>query len=202
MEKSKFIKFNYNPWKARTGDCAIRAIVAATGLDYRVVCQRLGVSWKNGKGLIRDTGIDLERVKTVFGSYFDIIEDFTENLNFVPDEFKDSPENDMMNAFDLEYDIDGVSSGMTLNEFVNDFRNQGAFIVSCEGNPNASNPVARKGGHLIYVRCLPKYKQGFIDTWDSGEMLVDAYMRVVKREPLSSPYHWKYDKEKHEFILK
>jgi hypothetical protein len=29
----------------------------------------------------------------------------------------------MMNAFDLEYDIDGVSSGMTLNEFVNDFRN-------------------------------------------------------------------------------
>ena len=38
MENSKFIKFNYNPWKARTGDCAIRAIVAATGLDYRVVC--------------------------------------------------------------------------------------------------------------------------------------------------------------------
>ena len=33
-------------------------------------------------------------------------------------------------------------------------------------------------------------------------MLVDAYMRVVKREPLSSPYHWKFDKEKHAFILK
>jgi hypothetical protein len=39
----------------------------------------------------------------------------------VPDEFKDSPENDMMNDFDIENGIDGVSSGMTLNEFVNDY---------------------------------------------------------------------------------
>lgn len=201
MERSNFIKFNYNPWKVRTGDCAIRAIVGATGLDYRIVCKRLGVSWKNGKGLIRDTGIDLEKVKQTFGSYFDIIEDFTENLNFVPDEFKDSPENDMMNDFDIENGIDGVSSGMTLNEFVNDYQNQGSFIVSCEGNPNAKSPACRKGGHLVYVRCLPNYKQGFIDIWDSGEMLVDAYMRVIKREPMSSPLHWKYDKEKHEFII-
>ena len=56
-----------------------------------------------------------------FKSYFDIIEDFTENLNFVPDEFKDSPENAMMDDFDLENGIDGVSSGMTLNEFVTDY---------------------------------------------------------------------------------
>ena len=201
MTNPKFIKFNYNPWKARTGDCAIRAIVGATGLDYRVVCKRLGVAWQNGKGLIRDTGIDLEQVKIAFKSYFDIIEDFTENLNFVPDEFKDSPENAMMDDFDLENGIDGVSSGMTLNEFVTDYQNQGSFIVSCEGNPNAISPVCRKGGHLIYVRCIPGHKQGFIDTWDSGEMLVDAYMRVVKREPISSPSHWKYDKQNKKFIL-
>ena len=32
-------------------------------------------------------------------------------------------------------------------------------------------------------------------------MLVDAYMRVIKKEPANSPLHWKYDKEKHEFIV-
>ena len=202
MTNTKLLRFNFNPWKARTGDCAIRAIVGATGLDYRVVCKRLGGAWKNGTGLLRDTGIDLKRVKNTFMPYFDIIEDFTENLNFVPDEFKDSPENAMMDDFDLEYGIDGVSSGMTLNEFVTDYKNQGEFVVSCEGNPNAIDPVCRKGGHLVYVRCLSKYnRQGFVDTWDSGEMLVDAYMRVVKREPASSPYHYKYDKENKQFIV-
>jgi hypothetical protein len=54
------------------------------------VCKRLGVAWKYGKGLIRDTGIYLDDVKRVFGKYFDIIEDFTDNYAFVPDEFKDS----------------------------------------------------------------------------------------------------------------
>jgi hypothetical protein len=90
---SYLIKFNYNPWKVSTGDCAIRAIVAATGLDYRVVCKKLGVSWKNGKGLIRDSGINLDLIKNKFNNYFDIVEDFTEDLNFVPDEFKNSSEN-------------------------------------------------------------------------------------------------------------
>lgn len=87
-----WIFINYNPWKARRPDCAIRAIVAATGLDYRVVCKRLGVSWKNGIGLIRDTGIDLEDIKHKFNDYFDIIEDFNEDFSFVPDEYKDSKE--------------------------------------------------------------------------------------------------------------
>lgn len=32
---------NFNPWKAHIGDCAIRAIAAATGLDYRIVCKKL-----------------------------------------------------------------------------------------------------------------------------------------------------------------
>lgn len=199
---SYLIRFNYNPWKARTGDCAIRAIVAATGLDYREVCRRLGVSWKNGKGLIRDTGIDLEDVKRVFNEYFDIIEDYSENFNFVPDEFKDSYEDDEMRMFDLQNGIDLDSSGITLHEFVEEFKNQGSFIVSCVGNPNAKDPKCRNGGHLVYVNCLPNSKkQGFIDSWDSSEMLVDAYMRVKKREPMNSPLHWKYDKENHAFIL-
>jgi len=60
MARSYWMNFNYNPWKAHVGDCAIRAVVAATGLDYREVCKRLHVSYARGKGLRRDTGIDLD----------------------------------------------------------------------------------------------------------------------------------------------
>jgi len=56
----KLIKFNFNAWGQNISDCAIRAVVAATGLDYREVCKRFGVSYKKRKGLIRDTGIDLD----------------------------------------------------------------------------------------------------------------------------------------------
>lgn len=52
-------RFNFNPWKAHVGDCAIRAVCAAIGMRYELVCKEFGVSWKRGKGLIRDTGIDL-----------------------------------------------------------------------------------------------------------------------------------------------
>jgi len=65
--------FSYNPWGARINDCAIRAIVAAIGMRYELVCKELGVSWKRGKGLIRDTGIDLDKIKSTFDSYFDIV---------------------------------------------------------------------------------------------------------------------------------
>lgn len=87
---SKWINFNFNPWNARAPDCAIRAVSAATGLDYREVCKRLGVSWKKDKGLVRDSGIDLNDVEYVFDEYFDIIEDYYDNYNFVPDEYKDT----------------------------------------------------------------------------------------------------------------
>lgn len=201
MKSQYWIKFNYNPWKAKIGDCAIRSIVAATGLDYREVCKRLGVAWKYGKGLIRDTGIDLEDVKRVFGKYFDIIEDFTDNYAFVPDEFKDSQEDDELRTLELQYGITDDSSGITLKEFIDQFENQGAFLVSCIGNPNATNTNARSGGHLVYVQCIPGKRHGFIDSWDSSEMLVDAYMRVIKKEPFDSPLHWKYDHENHKFIV-
>lgn len=161
MDKNPYwIKINFNPWKKNIDDCAIRSISAATGLDYREVCKRLGVAWKNNYGLIRKTGIDLEDAKRVFGEYFDIIEDFEENLNFVPDEFKDSPENDELIAFDLNNDITGDSSGITLEDFVRDYRNQGAFLVGCVSNPNAKNKIARReGGHLVYVNCSPRAKR-------------------------------------------
>lgn len=196
------IKFNFNPWKANVGDCAIRAIVAATGLDYRAVCKQLGVSYKKGRGLIRDTGIDLQEIEIVFSDYFDIIEDFYDNNEFVPDEMRGSKEDLELAKFDLLNDIDAVSR-TTLNEFIEMYRGNGTFLVSLDRNPEAKNVSARReGGHIVCVKCNPRLKkQGFIDTWDSGEMLVDAYMRVAKTEPKDSPLHWKYDREKHQFIV-
>ena len=197
----RWINFNFNPWKKNISDCAIRAVVAATGLDYRAVCKRFGVSYVKGKGLRRDTGIDLDDIEEKFAEYFDIIEDYYDNFAFVPDEFKDSPENDELQRFELQNDIDSVS-GNTLNDFCDQYAGQGTFLVSLEGNPKSANVVARKGGHIVCVKLNNNAKrQGFIDTWDSGDMRVDAYMRVVKTEPKDSPLHWKYDNEQHKFIV-
>ena len=85
-----WINFNFNCYGKNIDDCAIRAVVAATGLDYREVCKRFGVSYVKGKGLRRSTGIGLDVIEEKFGEYCDIVEDYYDNYDFVPDEFKDS----------------------------------------------------------------------------------------------------------------
>lgn len=197
----KFICFNFNPWGKIAPDCSIRAISAATGLDYREICKKFGFSYKNGYGMIRQSGVNLTDIKHVFNEYFDIVEDFYDNYNFVPDEYKDSIEASQMDFIDSTLDVNAVT-GITLNEFIDMFRNRGTFLVSVTGNPKAKNPNARTGGHIVCANCSPiNKKQGFIDIWDSGEMLVDAYMRIKKVEPMNSPKHWRYDREKHRFIV-
>lgn len=191
---------NFNPWGAHVGDCAIRAISAATGLDYREVCKRLHVSYKNGKGLMRDSGISLGMIESTFGQYFDIIEDFYDNYDFVPPEMEGSPEADEMNMFDAANGI-GAESNVTLEEFMDQFQGQGVFLVSLVGNPDASNPAVKSGGHIVCARCAKGKTQCFIDTFDSHEMFVDAYMRLAKPEPASSPFHWRYDMAKKKFVL-
>lgn len=197
------VNFNFNPWKQRINDCAIRAVSGATGLDYREVCKRFGVSYKNGKGLIRGTGIDLNDIEEVFDEYFDVVEDYYDNYDFVPDEFKGSDEDLEMKRFEAMNDIDAVSK-TTLNDFCEEFAGQGKFLVSGVSNPNAKDPIIRNKnfGHIVYVNLSKNAKHpGFVDIGDSGEMLVDAYMRVAKTEPKDSPKHWKYDYENHKFIL-
>lgn len=191
---------NFNPWGAHVGDCAIRGISAATGLDYRVVCKMLHVSYKNGQGLIRDTGIDLNDIEQVFSEYFDIVEDFYDNTEFVPPEMVGSPEALELDAFDSANGIEAPSK-TTLEEFIYTFKNQGVFLVSLVGNPNAQRPVCRKGGHIVCVRCVQGKPHCFIDTFSSHEMFVDAYMRVARMEPTSSSLHWKYDFQNKKFIL-
>ena len=97
----KHFNFNYNPWGLHISDCAIRAIAAATGLDYRAVCNMLKYKWKNGYGLLRDSGASMQKIKQVFNDYFDIIEDFYDNFTFVPDEFKGSKEVEDLKQFEI-----------------------------------------------------------------------------------------------------
>lgn len=184
--------FSFNPWKARVGDCAIRAICAAIGLRYELVCKELGVSWKRGKGLIRDTGIDLELIKSKFDEYFDKVEDYAEEL---PPELLDDPAFTRAQVLDAALGVDEETAGITLAEFLELYRGQGTFLVGLEGNPDAKNPNARKGGHIVCAKCF-KGKQPFaIDSWSSEEMTVDSFMRVKKTIPKDDPRHWVWDAE-------
>ena len=199
----KMIVFNFNPWKKHLQDCAIRAISGATGLSYKEVCKKLGVSFKNGYGLIRDNGIDLDVIEEKFSDYFDIVEDYYDNHDFVPDEYVGSKEDASMRKFEELNGINAISK-TTLNDFCDEFAGQGRFLVGLVGNPEAENKAVRnhKDGHIVYVNLDRRSKrQGFVDIYDAGEMLVDSYMRVAKREPKDSPKHWKYDFDRHEFIV-
>ena len=197
-----WIKFNFNPWNANISDCAIRAVAGATGLDYREICTKLKMKWKNGRGLIRDTGISIDDIKQTFDPYFDIVEDFYENYDFVPDEYKNTIYSKQIDDLDKSMGIDAISK-TTLDDFINEYKNQGIFIVGLVGNPDAKDYAYRSkdSGHFVCVKCIPGKKQGFIDTFDCGKMLVDSFMRVKRREPLSSPKHWRYDREQHKFIV-
>lgn len=198
-----WIKTNYNPWKVNTiGDCAIRAVSAAIGMSYKEVCKTLGVSYVIGRGLRRNTGIDLNDIKKKFSDYFGAIEDFTEDLQFVPPEKKGSIENAEMMAFDNANGIDDLTSGLTLNDFCRLYINTGTYLVSLLGDPTSTDPYIKNGGHIVCaVLSQNRKKKGFIDTWDSGNMKVDCIMEVVKKIPIDSPLHWKYDYATKRFIV-
>lgn len=185
--------FNFNPFKARTGDCAIRAICAAIGMRYELVCKELGVSWKRGKGLIRDTGIDLERIKEVFDEYFDVVEDYSEEL---PPEMMENPAFAQAKFMDAALGIEDNSAGITLAEFLELYAGQGKFLVGLVPNPNAKNLACKRdGGHIVCAKCF-RGKEGFaIDSWNSSEMLVDSFMRIRKSIPKDDPRHWVWDSE-------
>lgn len=61
----------------------------------------LGYAWKNGYGLTRKSGASMTKIKRVFDSYFDVIEDFYDNFTFVPDEFKGSQEVEDIKQFEI-----------------------------------------------------------------------------------------------------
>ena len=201
-DNPKRLNFNFNIWNKHIPDCAIRAISAATGLDYRAVCQMLGYAWKNNYGLIRQSGSSMNHINNVFKDYFDVVENFFENFTFVPDEFKGTKQAEEIDDFERQHGLKTAGSGITLNEFIDLFAGQGTFLVQLVENPDSQDPKCRGSeSHLVCVKCNPKFKQGFIEYWDCGDMLVYSWMRVKKFEPVDSPRHWRYDREKHKFII-
>ena len=175
-----FKRFNFNPWKQRIGDCAIRSTSIALNMSYVAVCNAFHVKWKNGYGLVRDTGIDLDQIKNTFGDYFGNVTDFSEEL---PMELQ--TKDDEMTKFDLANGIDSSSSGITVNEFVDMFQNEGRFLVGCLS-------PKKKEGHIVYVNADKKY---FIDTFDCGNFIVDSWMQIEKVVPKEDPRRLKLAKD-------
>ncbi len=187
MSTQNYFKYaNFNPWNKFIGDCAIRAITAATYMSYTEVCRRLGVAWKTGLGLIRDSGIELDDIKEKFDEYFDVVQDFIDDQLFVPDEFRDTYQAKMADDIDAELGLES-RSGITLAEFMEVYSGQGVFLVGLTGNPTAAKRAARDGGHIVAVYLNPGKTHLFLDTWDSHEMYVDSYMRVAKQVKPGDP---------------
>jgi len=197
MQRIKWYRVNFNPWQKNIDDCAIRAVSAATGLNYKEVCKKFKIKYKNGYGIVRQTGVDIDYIHSIFNEYFDVVEDYYENNMFIPDEMSQE-DIDLIGALD-----DGsLASGMTLNDFIDMFEGQGVFLVGLQENLKAKSENARHGGHIVCANLNKSNRTPcFYDTWNSGEMLVDMYMRVKRREPKDSPKHYKYDKATHRIVI-
>jgi hypothetical protein len=143
-------------------------------MPYVDVCRKLGVSFKNGHGLIRDSGIYLQKIKDAFDEYFDVVVDFGEEL---PPEDVPEIDYDTSHLFDddEEYmDSPNENSEMSLAEWMVLNKGLGLFIVGLH------NPTNGVDGHLV---CASTLSMKFFDTWDCSDWKVDAWMRVRKRLP-------------------
>lgn len=156
-------------------------------MSYPQVCKALGVSFKRGFGLIRDTGIDLEDIKARFNDYFGSITDFNEE---VPEELVGM--DDEAARIDAALGIDSSTSGITLEEFIMMFENEGRFLVGL---------VSPKGdGHIAFVNCQ-RGRNFVVDTFNCLDFTVDSWMQIQKVLPKEDPRRYVYDKEKHCFVV-
>lgn len=167
-----FRKYNANPWNRNLPDCAIRATSLAINMPYVDVCKKLRVSFKNGHGLIRDSGIYLQKIKNAFDDYFDVVVDFGEEL---PQDAIPEIEYDTSQLFDDdEYsDFPKKNSEIDLVQWMILNRGLGLFLVGLH------SPLPGGGAHLV---CASTKSMKFFDTWDCSSWKVDAWMRVKKRE--------------------
>lgn len=168
---SHFHKRNMNPWGRDINDCAIRAVSAALWMKYDAVCRMFGKKCVPGRGLSGEEGIDLKHIKHRLDGFFDRIEDASDlSWDKRPEEFKDM-------KFDPKIDT-RPDLGLTLGEFCELYANTGRFLVA----------VAR---HIVYADLTPG-RNWFMDTWNSSEMPVRAYMRVKgilsRKDPRSLLY--------------
>lgn len=99
---------------------------------------------------------------------------------------------DELTKFDVEHGIASDVSGITVEDFITMFANEGKFLVGC---------VSPEGdGHIVFVNCS-KGKNFLVDTYDSSSFMVDSWMQITKTLPKDDPRHYKWDKENHRFII-
>lgn len=170
MKSKNFRNINYNKWRKNVGDCVIRAIVGALGLDYEIACKLMKVDCKKGIGFTGDDGIDLYDLEKTFKKWLGPIEELLPN--------EDNP---------LKFDGE-----MPLDKWVDEHRGDGKVYLVYVND-------WKDGGHIVYVNCK-NANSYFVDTWDSGNIPVNAWCEVKTRLPKTSKYHWKYDKDKKCFI--
>lgn len=163
---------NLNPWGMKIGDCAVRAVSAALWMKYPAVCEFFGKKCVRGYGLAGREGIGLQDIKDSLGKFFDRIEDANEiDWSARPREFDDLRFDP---AFDMSPDL-----GLTLDEFCDVYAGTGRYLVALVHNvsPSEMSPERNRDGHIVYADLRPG-KGFFLDTWNSGIMVVQAYMRI------------------------
>lgn len=178
-----FYMKNFNPWAVSKGDCAIRALSAALAMKYVDVCRNLNVRFKNGVGMMKDGVQTLITVpKSPLARYFDSPRLLRANgMRPAPGELRGMQRM--------------PKSEVRVN--VNDFCEAAAkarpdeiFVVLCMGNPSSYSPDISGGneneGHVVAVFAERNHPY-FVDTWDCGDMLVYAYMRVKRQVAKNSP---------------
>jgi len=167
---SRFWKnVNLNKWGKDTYDCAIRSLVAATGLDYELVCKKLGVKCVPGEGYNDPYGVDWEVIEKKFKQFLGPTED---NLDNFDDPFM------------------SLLAGEPLEKWLRQAKakgRDGAYLVYLDDNKQAD------GGHVVCCVCRGN-KSFFVDTADVSGMFVQCWAKVEKRVPATSKYHWKNNK--------
>jgi len=163
MAKSRYFKFyNANPFGKALPDCAIRSTSLGLNIPYAEVCKRLHCRFKDGQGLVRDTGVDLYKIQDTFDKYFEEVENFDSELNRPP-EF-----DDFVDPFYDTGEFEDISNQPTLEEWIEQYEGTGPYLVSLDS-------PKRDSGHLVYV-CTNT--PCFYDTWDCSKLHVDAFMRI------------------------
>jgi len=154
-------------------DCQIRAICAGIGYDYEAACEKLNVSCVKGSGFSDEKGIDLYDVHDTFKKFL-------------------GPMQDMTDLFDDP--VQALLNGISLNDWLEQHATDNkTYLIHLDDNKEMD------GGHIICAKCYGS-KTFFVDTFDCGEMFVQAFCQIERVLKKDSRFHWKYDEKTKKFI--
>lgn len=189
-----FYNYNANPWKKKLDDCVIRSVSLGLRMKYDAVCDALRLRCTDGIGFEGKNNAlpSLPLIKKRFKNFFDgEVVDAEEELNWNnrPEEFKDL-------EFDPEFD-EQPDLGFTLNEFIESNKDNASFkgrylVALTSPRILIKHGLAEKTNHMVFVK-LDGDKSYFVDTRDSGYMLVFSYLKIKyvlnRKDPRSLDYN-------------